>query len=76
MNALLNNGKTYCYIEEEEYSEEFTLGDKIAVLIVSMYAASALLIGSWCGVMLFTGRIGHGGPLRYAVVLLQLFGII
>ena len=77
MNALINNEKSYYPFEkEEDISVETTAGDMFAVSVIGLIAGSALLLGSWSGVVLLTGITNNGGPLKYFVILLQVLGIL
>ncbi len=75
MNAFINN-KISSSLSEEENSEYLTVVDKIAVAVIGSITVSALLLGSWSGIILLAGRANSGSPLKYFVKLLQLVGLL
>ena len=77
MNALINCDKIYCSLEvEEDFSEKMTIGDTFAASIVGLFAMMALSVGCWNGILLCSGNINSGGPVKYVVMFLQALGII
>lgn len=77
MNVLINSNLPYSPQEiEQEITERITFGDKVAVSIVGLFTVSALLIGGWAGMLLYTGNMDKGGPLRHVVAVMQSIGIM
>ena len=75
MSAFINNNISSS-LPEEENSEHITVVDKIAVAVIGSITVSALLLGSWSGIVLLVGRTNSGSPLKYFVKLLQLVGLL
>lgn len=77
MNALINNDMPlYPCVEEVNNTAQTPLGDIVAVCIVAIFTVSALLVGSWSGIMLLTGDICNVSPLWYIICFMQSLGIL
>lgn len=77
MNALTGYGQEYIEIDEKEKMEEkTTIGEVLAISLVSSLTVVIFIVSTWSAVSLLTGNTGNGGPIGLLVNLMRTTGIV